>query len=108
MNIFFTHTLYYTVFNKYLLFFFVFNVSKIYNFIIVLTSNYGVPGKGIHDEESDRKAAMSGRSPNSTSSTNGSPNAPQSTANSSNGGDWRLGVPPSKANVGDGARHRVR
>jgi Ca2+-binding EF-hand superfamily protein len=74
----------------------------------LLTSNYGVPGKGIHDEESDRKAAMSGRSPSSTNGTNGSPNAPQSTANSSNGGDWRLGVPPSKANVGDGARHRVR
>jgi hypothetical protein len=63
----------------------------------LLTSNYGIMGKGPHDEESDRQAAIEGRS--STSST---------TTPTGSGSDWRLGVPPSASDPASGAKHRVR
>ena len=70
----------------------------------LLTSNYGLPGKGPHDEASDRRAAIEGRS--ATGGSGGSGGGEGTDA--AEGGDWRLGVPPSVANSEAGAKHRVR
>ena len=74
----------------------------------LLTSCYGVPGKGPHDEESDRKAAMGGRAANSAATASGLDGQSGSSRGGSGAADWRLGVPPSLADPSSGAKHRVR
>ena len=66
----------------------------------ILTSNYGLAGKGPYDERSERNAALSGRAPGTPSGDVGSL--------SSSTHDWRIGAPPSTADPVLGAKHRVR
>ena len=75
--------------------------GKVVGRLQILTSNYGLPGKGMHDEQKDKQAAVRGMSP-------GTYTASGNLAGENTSGDWRLGVPASLSDVKEGARHRVR